>query len=454
MADLSGTMRIVIIGAGEVGYHLAQRLSEEGQDVVIIEADPERAEEVAAQLDVLTITGNGASLPVLEEAGIGGARLVLAVTSKDEVNVLSCLAASRYNVDFKVARVSNPEYYQTGSVLSREHLGIDLMINPERECAWETFQLLNSEAATDLVPFADGALQLIGLRVREGAEIVGVTLAELDRKLAGRRYVTVGMVRGGVTGIPTGQSEYRAGDQLFVLAPSAEMPGIPPLAGYHDFKLRRVMIAGGSEEGLRLGRLLTEHGVACTILDSDRRRCIELAAQLPKALILNADATNLELLEMEGVEGIDGFVALTGSDETNMLISLLAKASGARKVISLVHRYEYMRLVSRVGIDASVSARQSTVNAILRYIRRGNVKSVATLKGIDAEAIELQVDAHARIVGVPLTDAEFPEGAVLGAIIREGRIIMPRGRDKVLSGDRVIVFALPDAIHEIERIFS
>ena len=157
---------------------------------------------------------------------------------------------------------------------------------------------------------------------------------------------------------------------------------------------------------------------------------------------------------MEGVEGVDGFVALTGSDETNMLISLLAKTSGARKVISLVHRYEYMRLVNRVGIDAAVSSRQSTVNAILRYVRRGNVKSVATLKGIDAEALELQVDADASIVGIPLAKSPLPAGAVLGAILRAHRIILPRGRDMVLGGDRVIVFALPDAIHEIERLFS
>lgn len=447
-------MRIVIIGAGEVGFHLAQRLSEEGQDVVIIEADPERAEQVSAQLDVLTITGNGASLPILEEAGIRGARLLLAVTSKDEVNVLGCLAASRYHVEIKLARVSNPEYYQAGSVLSREHLGIDLMINPERECARETYQLLTSEATTDLAQFADGALQLVGMRVREGADIDGVTLAELDQRLQGRHYVTVGIVRADETLIPTGQSRFLAGDQIFVLAPSAEVPGLAELAGYHDYKLRRVMIAGGSEEGLHLGRLLMENGVACTILDTDRRRCMELAERLPKALVLNADATNLELLEMEGVEGVDGFVALTGSDETNMLISLLAKTSGARKVISLVHRYEYMRLVNRVGIDAAVSSRQSTVNAILRYVRRGNVKSVATLKGIDAEALELQVDADAAIVGTPLAKAPLPAGAVLGAILRAHRIILPRGRDMVLGGDRVIVFALPDAIHEIERLFS
>jgi trk system potassium uptake protein TrkA len=447
-------MRILIIGAGEVGFHLAQRLSEEGQDVVIIEANPERAEYVSEQLDVLTIPGNGASLPILEQAGIRRARLVLAVTSRDEVNVLSCLAASRFNVEFKVARVSNPEYYREDSILSREHLGIDLMINPERECAWETFQLLNSEAATDLVRFADGAVQLIGLRVKPGAEVAGSTLAELDQKLKHYHFVTVGIVKNGVTEIPRGDSRMDVGDQVFVLAPSTELPAIPPLAGYHDFKLRRVMIAGGSEEAVHLARHLEEHDVACTLLETDRRRCFELAELLPKALILNADATNLELLEMEGVEGIDGFVAYTGSDETNMLSSLLAKTSGARKVISLIHRFEFMRLVTKVGIDAAVSARQSTVNAILRYVRRGNVQSVATLKGIAAEALELSVGPGSPIAGRALVDAEFPKGAVLGALIRGGAVIMPRGRDVVEVGDRAVVFALPEAIPDIERLFA
>ena len=447
-------MRILIVGAGEVGTHLARRLSEEGQDVVLIESNPEHAKNVSEQLDVLTITGNGASLPVLEEAGIRSARLILAVTSRDEVNVLACLAASRYEVEFKVARVSNPEYYQGSSVLSREHLGIDLMINPERECAWETFQLLNSEAATDLARFADDTVQLIGLRVRPGAAVADITLADLDRKLKGHHYVTVAIVRDGVTTIPTGQSRIEAGDQLFVLSPSAEMPQIPPLAGYTDFKLRRVMIAGGSDEALHLARHLLEHNVECTILETDRRRCLELATLVPKALILHGDATNLELLEMEGVEGVDGFVAFTGNDQTNMICALLAKTSGARKVISLIHRAEYMRLTAKVGIDAAVSSRQSTVNAILRYVRRGNVKSVATLKGIDAEALELEVPARAPIVGRPLAEVDFPDDAVLGAILRNGRVIMPRGRDVIAAGDLVIVFAMPGAISRLERLFT
>lgn len=447
-------MRIIIVGAGEVGYHLGRRLSEEGQDVVIIESSPERAEYVEQQLDVMTIVGNGASLPVLQQAGIARARLMLAVTSRDEVNVLCCLAASRFNVDFKIARIGNPEYYHTGSVLTREQLGIDLMINPEREAAWETFQLLNSQAATDLARFADDRLQLIGLIVRPGAAVAGRSLIEIDAQFKGRHYVTVAIVRDGVTEIPRGTTRIEEGDQIYVLAPSTEAADIPAFAGYSDYKLRRVMIAGGSEEAVHLARHLEHQNVACTILESDRRRCVELAEQLPRALVLNGDATNLELLEMEGVEGIDGFVAFTGRDEVNLLSSVLAKSIGARRVISLLNRFAYVRLIAKFGIDAAVSARQSTVNAILRYVRRGNVRSVATLKGVDAEALELQVGAGSAIIGTPLADVGFPKGAVLGAILRGDQTIMARGADIVEDGDRVVVFALPEAIAEIERLFA
>jgi trk system potassium uptake protein len=447
-------MRILIIGAGEVGYHLARRLSEEGQDVVLVESNADRAEFVADQLDVLTITGNGASLPILEKAGLASARLVLAVTSRDEVNVLCCLAAARYEVAVKIARISNPEYYQSGSILSREQLGIDLMINPERECAWETFQLLISEAATDLIRFADDRLQLIGLRVRPGSAVAGATLKQMDVRFRGRNFVTVAVVRDGVTAIPHGDVRIEANDQIFVIAPTAAMSDIHAFAGYSDYKLRRVMIAGGSEEAVHLARHLEQHRIECTILDTDRRRCLELAELLPRALVLHGDATNLELLEMEGVEGIDGFVAYTGHDEVNLLSSQLAKTSGARKVISLVNRFEYMKLIGKFGIDAAVSARQSTVSAILRYVRRGDIRSAATIKGGGAEALELAVADHAAIIGRPLQHAHFPRDAVVGAILRGDQIIMPRGADMIMRGDRVVVFALPAAIPEIERLFT
>jgi trk system potassium uptake protein TrkA len=214
------------------------------------------------------------------------------------------------------------------------------------------------------------------------------------------------------------------------------------------------MIAGGSSEAEYLAELLEQNGVECTILDHDRRRCIELAERLPKALVLHADATDLELLEMEGVSGIDGFVASTGHDETNMLSSLLAKNVGAHKVISLVHKFDYLPIVPKVGVDAAVSPRMATVNAILRYVRRGRVMTVAALKGIEAEAIEFNVGADSRIAGSRLQDIAFPKDAIVGTIIRDGEIIIPRGPDRILAGDEVIVFALPAAISPIEKLFE
>lgn len=447
-------MRVVVVGAGEVGFHLAERLSEESQDVVIIESDPDRAEFAAQQLDVLTVVGNGASLSTLERAGIGQASMVLAVSSRDEVNLIACLAAKRTGVKYTVARISNPDYYERGSVLSRDELGIDLMVNPERECARETFQLLKNLAFTEVADFADGRVQLVGLDIKNGAPVAGKMIKNLRAELGGYHYVTAAIVRDGVTRIPRADTTIEVGDHLYLLAPADEVADIPPLAGHERFELRRAMIAGGSAEGLYLAELLEDAGIECTILDRDRRRCVELAERLPRSLVLHADATDLELLEMEGVSGVDGFVTATGNDETNLLASLLAKTAGAKKVVSLVHKFEYLKLGSRVGVDASVSPRISTVNAILRYVRRGRVMTVAHLAGVGAEAIEFEVDNQSRIAGQALKDVDFPKDGVVGTILRGDQIILPRGDDVLHPGDDVIVFALPEAIPQVEALFD
>jgi len=447
-------MRVIIVGAGEVGFHLAERLSQENQDVVLVDMDPDRAERASELLDVMTVVGNGASIPVLEDAGIRGARMLLAVTSKDEVNLISCLAANRLGVDYTIARISNPDYYARGSVLSRERLGIDLMINPEREAAKEAFQLLQSAAATDVANFAHGQVQLVGLRVKEGAMVAGKSVARLAAELKDFHFVLAAIVRDDETIIPDGSSRVEAGDHIYVLSPTSEVKSIPPLAGYEPFNLKRVMIAGGSAEGLFLAELLERHGVECTILDNNRRRCLELAELLPKSLVLHGDATDTELLEMEGVSGLDGYVAATGHDETNLLSALVAKSVGARKVVSLIERFDYLPLVPKVGLDAAVSPRMSAVNAILRYVRKGRVMTVATLKGIDAEAIEFKVAKDAPIAHKLLSELPFPPGAIIGTIMRGDAILIPRGDDMVLPGDEVIVFALPEALPEIEKFFD
>ncbi len=447
-------MRVLIIGAGAVGFHLASRLARESQEVVLVDPDPEKVQHAMDNLDVLAVRGNGASLPILKEAGLTQADLLMAVSGSDEANLLACLAAARAGVRVKVARVRHPEHYAPGALLSRMDLGVDLFISPEQECALEVFQLLATEAATDLARFAGGKVQLLGIRIRPGAPVEGKTLAALDREFEGHRFTLVAVVKGDETLIPRGETVVGAGDKVYVMTAADDVPAVAPLAGYDPVRLRRVMIAGGSSEAEYLAGHLQDHGVACTILVRDPLRARELAERLPKTLILNADPTDLELLQMEGVEDVDGFVALTERDEVNMLVALLAKSAGARRVIPLVHRTEYTALVDRVGLDAVVSPRISAANAILRYIRRGAVASVATVRGSEAEALEAVITGGSRLVGQRVRDVKFPEGAILGALIRRGRVIMPRGRDLVEEGDHAVFFVLPGTQAALGRLLD
>jgi len=445
---------VIVVGGGEVGFHLAERLSEESEDVVLIDSSPTRAEDVGNRLDIMTVVGNGASLSVLEKAGIRNAKMVLAVTSVDEVNLIVGLAARRLGVEYVAARISSPDYYQKSSVLSGEALGIDLMINPERECARETLELLRNEVATDVASFADGRVDMIGLKVREGARIAGKSLRQLAAELPEHHYATAAIQRGEQTLLPKGDDTIEAGDHIYLLSPKNELGDIPQLTGYEPFKLQRVMIAGGSEEGLHIAELLGQTGVETTIIERDRQRCLELAEALPKALVLNGDATDLELLEMEGVAGMDAFVASTGNDDTNLLTSLLAKTLGARKVVALIDDFSYLQLIPRLEIDASVSPRLSTVNAILRDVRSERVTSVATLKGIDAEAIEFVVAEGSKIVCKRLDELRLPPGGRLGMLVRGEEVIVPQADTEIRPGDHVVVFALPTCIHDIEKLFA
>ncbi len=445
---------VIVVGGGEVGFHLAERLSEETEDVVLIDSCAERAEDVGNRLDIMTVVGNGASLSVLEKAGIRKAKMVLAVTSIDEVNLIVSLAARRLGVEYVAARISSPDYYQRSSVLSGEALGIDLMINPERECARETLELLQSEVATDVASFADERVRMIGLKVREGARIAGKSLRQLAAELPEHHYATAAIQRGEQTLLPRGDDTIEAGDHIYLLTPQDELGDIPQLTGYEPFKLQRVMIAGGSEEGLQIATLLEQTGVDVTMIERDRKRCLELAEALPKALVLNGDATDLELLEMEGVAGMDAFVASTGNDETNLLISLLAKTVGARKVVTLIDDFSYLQLIPRLEIDASVSPRLSTVNAILRDVRGERITGVATIKGIDAETIEFVVAEGSKIICKRLDEIHFPPGGRLGILVRGEEVIVPQADTEVRAGDHAVMFALPTCIHDIEKLFA
>ena len=447
-------MRILILGAGDVGLHLAQQLAQENHDVVVVEQDAERVRRMQDVLDAMVVEGNGASLKTLEQAGIGKTDLLLAVTSHDEINLMACLSAAQYEVPKRIARVSKPDYYDHTGILPPERLGVDLMINPERECALETYQLLQSAAAAEFAQFEGGLVQLIGIRVKPGAPVAGKRLLEIGKVAEGVRALVVAIARAGTTIIPTGTTRIEEGDQVFILGEPGHMADVLPMAGYSRFDLRRVIIAGGSREAWFLAQMLEEHKIGCTVIERDRRQAVALAEDLRRSLVLHGDATDLELLEMEAIGDADGFVAYTGSDETNLLSCLLAKNLGTKRVISLIDRFNYIPLVARVGVDAAVSPRLAAVNAILTHVRRGSVVAVATLKGTRAEGIEFDVSHRFPHPGVPLAQLRLPEGSLIGAIIRRERAIIPGGQDSIQVGDRVVVFVLPESLRQVEDLFA
>jgi len=448
-------LRVIVVGAGEVGYHVAERLSNEKHDVVVVDVVHERLEYVQNHLDVAVVEGSGANPSVLEEAGIRNAGLLTAVTSIDEVNLVCCMSVHGGKDLVKVARVSNPDFYADGAHLKPDLFGVDVMINPERELALETIRLIEVTPATDIAVFGGGVVQLVGVPVIDDAPIAGRTFAEIGAEVGEAPLLTVAIRRGGRTIVPTGATGVVGGDHLYFVATSATISRALEMCGYAQTTVHRVMIAGGSHEAYYLAQLLQHHRGQAIMLVKERDRAQELAEKLHNALVLNGDATDVELLELEGVGGVDAFVALTDRDETNILSALLAKHAGAKQVVTLVNKMDYMPLAKMVGLETAVSPRLSAANAILRYVRRGSVTSVATFKDIDAEAIAFKVSEASPLSGRRLADIDFPPGSIVAAMVRgdEAGAMVPRGDHVLLPGDTAILFALPEAVGPVTELF-
>ena len=448
-------MRIIVVGAGEVGFHLAMRLSAERHDVVVIERDSDLAGRIQSQLDVLVVKGNGASLTSLERAGVEDADLLLAVTNIDEVNLIACLVAAQFEVPQKVARVSNPEYYERERLRERGRFGADLLINPERECAREILKLLMRTEASDVAEFAEGRIVLLGLPVHSDAPVAQKTLAEIGRQMMrDRHFLTVAIDRNGDSIIPDGETRLLPGDEIYLVSEAPYLQEAYRLLGLGRKQIERVMLLGGGRVGLALATLLEEEGVQPTILERSRDRCLKLAERLKRALVLHGDATDLDLLTQEGISQTDGLAAVTSEDETNLLASLLAKHLGTRKVVTLIKRSEYIPLITRVGVDAAVSPRLSTANRILQRIRGRRILSMAIMERNQAEVMEIQVDQTSRVVGRHVEDLDLPAGSILGSIQRGEEVVIPRGDTLIEAGDHIVVFALPRAVEETAEFFN
>jgi len=441
-------MRIVIVGAGAVGSSLAERLSGEGQDVVIIEADRDKAAEVQETHDALVITGNGSSQSVLSKAEVDKADLLIAVSNNDGANILACHTAKSLGVKRTVARVEDPGLHE-----GLETLGVDVVVDTGEAGARELVGLVKQAGVSDLVEFAEGKLSLIGGTVLSASPLAGRPLAE-SRRLTDWGWVLTAVVREGITTVAHGGTVIEEGDHVLIMVSADEAHRVGSLIGLAEHPIRRVFIVGTTRLAIRSVDHIVNEGFDVIVIDEDRDRCRALAEQYARPLFVCGDPTDPETYADFDPSERDMLLALTGWDEVNIVACLVAKAQGMSTTVARFSRLDYVALLSGRGIDAAVSSRLAAANAILRFVRRGLIHSVATFKETAAEAIEIEAEPHARLIGKAVKDLALPGAAVIGGLLRNNKAMVPDGSTIIEARDHLIFFALPDAIHEVERLFT
>lgn len=442
-------MRIVIIGAGTVGSYLAERLAIEGQDVIVIESDPVMAEQLQASVDCLVVNANGASLSVLEEAGVGDSDLLIAVTSSDAVNVLACEAGARLGVPRRVARVADPTLRD-----GLETHGVDVVIDPIEALTRELLMLVRRGGVSEVHEFANGRIGLFGGRVQPDAPLDGITLRALRQRISGWDWIVAATVRNEETFIARGDTMIQSGDHVLVVASGSSGDEALKLMGVKEHRTKKAFVLGSTRLARLTAEKLCENGINTVMVDIEPERCIDLAAKHDRLVIVRGDPTDPRVLKAEGIERADVVLGLTGWDEVNMMGCLLGKALGAWSAVARFRRFEYVTLLSGHGIDAAVSTRLAAANEILRLVRRGRIHSVATFQDSDAEAIELQVGETSAAIGKTLTDIGLPHSAIIGGVVRGKKAFIPHGSTEIAAGDRLIAVALPEAINSLEALFA
>jgi trk system potassium uptake protein TrkA len=447
-------MRIIIVGAGEVGSHLSESLSLEGHEVVLIDRDPERLRRLEKKWDLLTIVGNGASAQILEQGGIGQTDLFIAVTNIDEVNLVASILAREYGVKHRVARVRNEEFLSPGSPLNEKRLGLDLLINPDRVMAEEILRLTDLSEAFEFIDFAGGQVVLLGYRIKEKNPICGLTLGELREIRGIYDFVIVSIVRANQALIPRGPDIIKPGDSIYLVARRSEIPNLEYLLNLASKTPQRLFIIGGGRVGFLVAQQMESKRVDVRLVEKDPDRCDKLSETLEKTIILNLDGLESRDLLDEGIDRADLVIAATGDDDTNILASLLAKHHGTAKCITRIDRPDFIPLLEKLGIDVALSPRLLAASTILKFVRRGSILSVASLLGTDAEVLEMVVPDKARFRKRPIKELGFPHGANMGAVVRKGKVVIPTGETVLEPGDDVVVFSLRNSVREVERFFE
>lgn len=452
-------MKIVIVGSGRVGFTLAENLTREMHDVAVIDIDEHALNRISDMLDVLAIKGNGANIGVLKSAGVESTDVLIAVTERDELNMVACLTAKKLGARHTIARIRDPEYAKELNLLKNE-LDIDMVINPEYSTASQILRLLRFPNATGIETFNRSRIELVGFRAVEGDIITDKPLREVQKQLGKIPILFCALERNGSTSIPNGDTVINAGDTVYVIGAITGISQFFKQLGRISQKIKNVFIIGGGLTAVYLARLLKDLKMGVKVVEADRKRCHELCALVPDALVINGDGTEHEVLTSENFSEYDAFVAVTGDDEDNLITSLFAKQTGIRRVIARINRPDYYDVVQSLNIDCLVNPKLITAYAIHKFIRGLQASEESPMEALHqianggAEAMEFHVTDSMRHLGIPLRDLNLKKGILIVSIVRNDDIIIPEGSSFILAGDNIIIIASGMSINEINDIYD
>ena len=448
-------MKIVIAGAGEVGSHLAKMLSNEYNDLTIIDNNESRLNKLAEFVDIVTVEGSPTSIRTLEKAGVPEADLFIAVSPalEQDVNLISAMLAKKMGSKKVTARINNDEYLDHENKLLFTELGIDLLFYPEKIAAYEIIDLLRQTGTTEFMEFARGKLQMVVFRLEDGAPLISKSIYDLSAPDGEILFKAVAIARNGTTIIPNSEVKFQENDLVFVISTKEGVTEAMSFSGKNEIDIKRLMIVGGGRIGEMLARKLERDVEHIKIIEQRKERCEYLSEILNKSLIINGDGRNSDLLLEEDVKNMDAFVAVTSSSETNILSCVAAKKVGVGKTIAEVENIEYIKLAEGMGVDAVINKKLITAGRIFRFTLSNKVRSIKCLNGSDAEILEFIVNPNSLITTGPVKDLNFPKEAIIGGIIRGNESFIAKGDTNIKPYDRVVVFALPTALAKVNKFF-
>ncbi|AXO81204.1 Trk system potassium transporter TrkA [Olleya aquimaris] len=448
-------MKIIIAGAGEVGFHLAKLLSYESQEITLIDTHRDSLSYADNHLDIKVIKGDATSIAILKEAKIDRADLLIGVTASETTNITVCVLAKQLGAKRTIARISNTEFIKHKDEVGFTRFGIDELISPESLAASEIELLLNQSAFKDSYEFEGGALTMVSLNLTRTAGFVGKTVKEAAQLFSEIHFVPIAIQRFGTqyTIIPRGDTQFREGDNVVFITCASGGDELCKMTGKTNTPVKDVMILGGSKIGYKTARDLSANGFNVKLIENNKDVAFDLADDLPKVLVINGDGRNVELLEEENIGEMDAFISVTGNSETNIMSCLVAKSKGVKKTIALVENMDYFELSQSIGIDTLINKKLLAANNIFRYIRKGEVVAMTKLNNMNAELLEFRVKATSKICNKLIKDVKFPRSAIVGGVIRGEKGIIALGDFRIEEGDYIVVCCLPRSIKEVEKLF-